>query len=89
MAIVQQPLDIAMIWNALTVFTCLFALDFVWARYVAKIGEGNATSAGVYAAAIIVLAGIAQISYVAEHWLLIPAAAGAFAGTAAGVMASR
>lgn len=78
-----------MIWKAFIVFSAMFALDFVWAKYTVSITLSRATMAGVYASIIIVLAGIAQIGYTSDNWLLIPAAFGAFFGAAAAVMASR
>lgn len=68
-------------WPYLIVFAAMFALDFVWAVYTQACANGTALSASFYAVGIIVLSGTAQIGYVTDYWLLIPAAAGAFLGT--------
>lgn len=65
----------------LYVFAILFALDWIYAKYTKAVGSGHPAMAGVLAAGIISLTGIATVSYVADHWLLIPAALGAFCGT--------
>ena len=71
--------------TALFVFIAVFALDFVWARYTLAMTGKRRWAAGSYGALIIVLAGVAQIGYTSDPWLLVPAALGAFAGTAAAV----
>lgn len=78
-----------MLFKAITVFVALFALDFVWARYTNAMTEKRATIAGNYAAAIIVLSGFGITQYASEPILLIPAAAGAWLGTAFAICRSR
>lgn len=73
------------ILEAIIVFSAMFALDFIWAKYTAAITARRAPVAGLYASAIIVLSGTAQIGYTGNHWLLIPALLGAFAGTFAAI----
>ncbi len=63
------------------VFTALFVLDYIWARYTVAVGDQLAVRAAVYATAIMALNGYAAIGYTQNPWLLIPAAAGAFIGT--------
>lgn len=70
-----------MIWQSAAVFAAMFSLDYGWARYTAAITSRSAATAGAYAAAIIVLSGVTTIGYTGNPWLLIPAVAGAFAGT--------
>jgi hypothetical protein len=69
------------IWKAVVVFTLAFALDFVWIFYTKAVQRHVALAASFWAATIIVFNGITQIGYVTEHWLLVPATAGAFIGT--------
>ena len=69
------------IWQSLVVFAAMFALDFVWAKYTFAMTDRHPYRAGGYAGAICLLAGIAQIGYTADPWLLIPALIGAFGGT--------
>lgn len=70
-----------MIGKAALVFAATFWLDFVWARYTAAITARLKLRASALAGFIILLSGAAQISYVENHWLLIPAVIGAVAGT--------
>lgn len=65
------------------VFGATFALDFAYAIYTRAVTAGRVIAASVYASLIIMLAGAAAIGYTADPWLLIPAMAGAFLGTAA------
>lgn len=67
--------------KAAIVFIAMFALDFVWARYTFAMTQKRAGAAATYSAVIIGLGGASTINYVSDHWMLIPAAAGAFAGT--------
>lgn len=67
--------------TALVVFAALFALDFVWARYTNAITAQRELAASLYAAALIILSGIAAVVYTTEPLMLVPAALGAFAGT--------
>lgn len=71
--------------KALLVFLAVFAMDFIWAVYTLAMVERSAFMASSYAGMIILLSGAAQIGYTKNHWLLIPAFIGAFAGTFAAV----
>lgn len=65
----------------LIVFCAVAALDFVWALYTVAVTEKRHWCAGLHAGIIIALSGAAAIGYTQNHWLLIPAALGAFCGT--------
>lgn len=67
--------------TAVGVFAALFVLDFVWAKYTQAMTSKRALGASCYASAIILLSGFAAVSYTANPMMLIPAMAGAFAGT--------
>lgn len=63
------------------VFAAMFALDFVWAYYTKAITRHAPFAASNWAIVVTVFSAIAQIGYVENHWLVLPAALGAFAGT--------
>lgn len=67
--------------TALGVFAVYVAIDFVWALYTKHIMAKDSTAAGLSSAAIIFLNGLGTIGFTSNHWLLIPAGLGAFAGT--------
>lgn len=67
--------------KALAVFTCLFAVDFVWAKYTYAMARKRAHTAAGYASLIILTNGVAVIFYSSEPLMLLPAALGAYFGT--------
>lgn len=67
--------------TALGVFAVYLAIDFVWALYTRNMIEKKAMTAGMLSAAIIFLNGLGTIVFTEDHWMLIPAAVGAFTGT--------
>jgi general stress protein CsbA len=67
--------------RALLVFAAVAILDFVWARYTFAMTARRSFGAALYASVLILLSGSAAVGYTQNHWLLIPAAAGAFIGT--------
>ena len=69
----------------LGVFAALFALDFVWARYTFALNSKSVFGSSNYAAVLILLSGAAAVGYTSNPWLLIPAAMGAWCGTALAV----
>lgn len=70
---------------ALLVFTAVASADVCWARYVGAVGARSRWVASSWAAALYVLGSFSVVEYTANHWLLIPAVLGSFAGTAVGV----
>lgn len=74
-----------MIVQGLIVFTTLFFLDVVWARYTAAITDRRRVAASSLAAAIVALGAYAAISYVDNPLMILPAMAGAFCGTFVGI----
>lgn len=70
-----------MLIKSTIVFAALFALDFVWAKYTTAITAKRPMLASSFASVIILLSGGAAIGYTTEPLMLIPAMAGAFAGT--------
>lgn len=67
--------------SALITFLLVFGLDYVWARYTRAVTAHSVVSACVYSVLIYMFSSFAVISYVENHWMLLPAAAGAVAGT--------
>ena len=65
----------------LAVFTVAAANDVVWTRYIAAVGARKAAPAGMWAMGTLLLGAFGIVSYTADHWALIPAALGCFAGT--------
>lgn len=62
-------------------FAALVVLDFAWARYNIACTEKKPNVAGLYAIVIYALGGLTVITYVEDHWTLVPATAGSFFGT--------
>lgn len=74
-----------MIAQGLVVFAATFVLDIVWARYATAVTDRRRLAASVLAALIILIGGYTTINYVNDAWMLLPAMAGAFAGTYVGI----
>lgn len=70
----------------LIAFGSMFATDVCWALYVSKVKDGDALRGAAWAVALFALGAVAVIGYTSQPWLLVPSAAGAFAGTYAGVV---
>lgn len=69
----------------LLIFAVMFALDVVWAWYTAALVAKRPGAASSWASAITALSGINTVSFVHDPWLILPAMAGAFVGTAFGM----
>lgn len=63
------------------VFFALFAMDWVWAKYMLAVNDRRAFVGGYYAALIIALTILSTSEWIKDPWLAIPAMLGAFAGT--------
>lgn len=64
----------------------MFAQDFAWAIYIASVKAGSALAASGWAVALFLLGAVAILGYTRDRWLLLPASAGACAGTYLGVI---
>jgi uncharacterized membrane protein YfcA len=73
----------------LGVFLLTAVLDFVWARYTAHVGAARAIAASLYASFIFSVGGLVTVAYTVNHWLLVPAALGAFLGTYVAVRTNK
>lgn len=69
----------------LVTFAAVFALDLFYAKYTRAVADRVTGWACVNAAAVIACSGIAAINYVTDPWMLLPAMAGAVAGTLFGM----
>jgi uncharacterized membrane protein YfcA len=69
----------------LLAFFAMFVTDIFYTYYLKAVHEEHAAKASAWAAMVYVIAAIAVIEYNSNHWLLIPAAVGAFCGTWAGM----
>lgn len=75
--------------QCLAAFVALFITDLCWAVYIEQVKRGNALNSALWSVFLFLTGASAVISYTTDPWLLIPAAAGAFAGTFAGVVKNR
>jgi hypothetical protein len=66
-------------------FFSIFLLDIVYTYYLRCVAKDNALGASFWSVACYLLGTVAVISYTTNHWLIIPAVAGAFCGTYAGM----
>jgi uncharacterized membrane protein len=67
--------------NALLAFIGMFACDFFYARYTKHVAKSRAMQASNCAALLLLMGGVVTLTYVGNHWMLIPAVAGAWIGT--------
>jgi hypothetical protein len=66
-------------------FIALFAADFAWVLCVRHVRDDSPIGAALWAVALFIPTAAGVISYTTDWLLLIPATAGTFAGTFAGV----
>ncbi len=66
-------------------FLACFAMDFCWVFYVRRVKDGDPLKSALWAVALFLTAAVGTISYVTNHWLLIPGALGGFIATYIGV----
>lgn len=67
-------------------FFALFFTNVFYVFYLKYVEKNKPFWASIWAAIIFFVASVAFINYVEDHWLLIPAGAGAFAGTYVGMI---
>lgn len=68
--------------QALLVFAAMFAADIMWAWYIRRTGEGRMWRSATWATACWLPGTFVAVNYIANHWLILPAALGSFFGTA-------
>jgi len=69
----------------LVTFFAIFLLDVVYTYYLRCVATDNVLGASFWSVACYILGSVAVISYTTNHWLVLPALAGAFCGTYAGM----
>ena len=62
-------------------FLAVFATDMLYVYFVKSIQQDQPLSAGLWSMVVTLTASIAVINYTEDHYALIPALLGAFAGT--------
>jgi hypothetical protein len=72
--------------NWLVTFSALLATDFCWAAYIDKVKDDSKLKASVWSMGLFFTGAIGVIGYTNDRLLLIPAAAGCFAGTYLGMV---
>lgn len=69
------------LWPHLLAFAAVFALDWLFAFYTRRVAQGDALPAGLYAAGLYSMTGLATYLVANDLWVLPAACAGAFVGT--------
>jgi hypothetical protein len=70
-----------MFLTGIYMFGVVFALDWVWTRYIITVSNKRPVESALWSCGTILLSGAAAVEYVREPLLLIPAGAGAFVAT--------
>ena len=70
-------------------FFSICVLDIVYTYYLRCVAQDNVLGASFWSVACYILGSVAVISYTTNHWLVIPAMAGAFCGTFIGMKLKR
>ena len=73
----------------ITTFLAIFLLDVVYTYYLRCVADDNVLGASFWSVACYILGSVAVINYTTNHWLMIPAVAGAFVGTYVGMRIKR
>lgn len=76
-------------WECLLTFFSIFFLDIVYTYYLRCVANDNVLGASFWSVACYILGSVAVISYTTNHWLVIPAIAGAFCGTYVGMKVKK
>jgi len=66
-------------------FLAVFATDLLYVYFVKSIQQDQPLSAGLWSMVVTLTASIAVINYTEDHYAIIPALLGAFAGTWVGM----
>ena len=83
---VQVPPRVPIIMiDYLTSFFAIFLLDIVYTYYLRCVQYDQVLKASAWSVACYILGSIAVINYTTNHWLILPAMAGAFCGTFVGM----
>lgn len=70
-------------------FLAVFVTDLLYVYFVKSIQQNQPISAGMWSMVVTLTASIAVINYTEDHYALIPALIGAFAGTWLGMKINK
>jgi len=76
-------------WHYITTFFAIFATDLLYVYFVKSIQNDRAWSAAGWSMVVTFTASVGIIGYTEDHWALIPALAGAYCGTWAGMIIKK
>lgn len=75
--------------HAVATFACMFVLDLVWVFYTKAVVAKAPLRSASWCALLTSMNAVSAVLYVKNPWLIIPAVAGAFAGTFFAMRLSR
>ena len=75
--------------QALQAFFSMILIDVVNVIYIKQVQHNNALFTGAVSVFVFVLYALLVIDFVTNHWLLIPASLGCFAGAFVGVRINK
>jgi len=62
-------------------FILVFSINVLYTRYLKSVASNTILTASLWSCSINVVAALASINYINNHWLIIPSCIGAFVGT--------
>ena len=65
----------------LVTFLAVFATDVLYVYFIKSVQRDHILQASLWSVVVTFTASVAVINYTSDHWALIPALLGAFAGT--------
>jgi hypothetical protein len=72
-------------WEYLVTFIAVFSTDLIYIYFVKSIQRDHPYQAAWWSMVVTFTASVAVINYTTDHWALIPALIGAYAGTLVGM----
>ena len=72
-------------WSYIITFFAVFVTDLLYIYFVKSIQDDHPWHAAWWSMVVTLTASVAVINYTEDHWALIPALAGAFAGAFVGM----
>jgi hypothetical protein len=66
-------------------FFALFFTDVFYTYYLRSVQNNEVLKASAWSVVVFFIAAVAVVNYTTDHWLMIPACFGAFAGTFVGM----
>jgi len=72
-------------WEYILTFISLFFIDIFYTYYLKSVADGKALVSACWSVVVTIIGAFVVINYTTNHYVLIPAALGAFCGTFAGI----